>query len=549
MSSPRIIAPTPEAYSYPLLIKQLLHTPIHLAPEQEIVYRDRLRYTYRDLYQRIHRLAGALAAQGVGPGDTVAVLDWDSHRYLECFFAVPMLGAVLHTVNIRLSPEQILYTMNHAEDKVVLVHQEFLDLLAELAPRLSTVQKFILMQDDEEAPTSELPLAAEYEDILAAAPESFAFPDFDENSQATVFYTTGTTGNPKGVFFSHRQLVLHTLAVGLTMGGFDQSGLRSGEVYMPVTPMFHVHAWGIPYVATLLGVKQVYPGRYEPEMLIKLVEQEGVTFSHCVPTILHMILDSPRAKQADLSRWTVNIGGAALSRGLVDRARRHGITIFAGYGMSETCPVLTVGVLKPPMLSWPEDRRLEVQRKAGFPIPLVDLKVIDLDGKDQPRDGQSAGEVVVRAPWLTQGYLREPERSSELWAGGWLHTGDVGSLDPEGYLTISDRLKDVIKSGGEWISSLTLEDLISRHPAVAEVAVVGVAHEKWGERPCALVVPQPERAQDLAPGEIIDFLGRFVDQGLIAKWAVPQKILMKREIPKTSVGKLDKKRIRSELAS
>ncbi len=546
MKQTRIIERAEEAYAYPLLIKQLLHTPMHWAPQQEIVYRDIKRLTYREMYERIHRLAGALAAAGVGPGDVVAVLDWDSHRYLECFYAVPMLGAILHTVNIRLSPEQILFTMNHAEDAVVLVNDEFLPLLEEIAPRLDTVGKYILLTDQEETPDSGLEFWGEYEQMLAAAPAEFEFADFDENSQATLFYTTGTTGDPKGVYFSHRQLVLHTLAVGMTLGGLAQSGLNSGQVYMPVTPMFHVHAWGMPFVSTLLGIKQIYPGRYEPEMLLKLVDKEGVTFSHCVPTILHMLLTDPLAQELDLSGWTVNIGGAALPRGLAKLAHQHGITVYQGYGMSETCPVLTVAMLKPHMWDWDVQQQLDYQLTAGFPIPLVDLQISDPQGEELPLDGASAGEITVRAPWLSQGYYKNPGGSKDLWAGGRLHTGDIAARDAEGYVKISDRLKDVIKSGGEWISSLDMESLISQHPAVSEAAVIGIPDEKWGERPACLVVLQPGAEAD--PGDIQDFLGGFVEQGRISKWAVPRTVLIVEEIPKTSVGKIDKKLIRRQMA-
>ncbi|MBU2550385.1 MAG: fatty acid--CoA ligase, partial [Proteobacteria bacterium] len=521
MKEPRIINRTPSAYAYPLLIKQLLHTPIHFAPDQEIVYRDLWRYTYKDLYRRIHQLAGALSDLGVGPGDTVAVMDWDSPRYLECFFAIPMMGAILHTVNIRLSPEQILYTMNHAQDNVVLVHEDFLPILEEVSDRIETVDRFILLKDGPDEPSTTIPLAGEYEALLAGRSGEFDFPEFDENAQATTFYTTGTTGDPKGVYFSHRQLVLHTLTAATVMGGFRPSRLRAGDVYMPVTPMFHVHAWGIPYVATMLGVKQVYPGRYEPDRLLNLVDREGVTFSHCVPTILHMMLSSPLAEKLDLSRWTVNVGGAAFPRGLARAAVDKGLKVYAGYGMSETGPILTVAFLKPEMLDWDVENQLDVQLKAGFPIPLVDLRVVDDSGRPLPRDGRSAGEIVVRAPWLTQGYFRQPDRSEELWAGGWLHTGDIATVDERGYIQITDRLKDVIKSGGEWISSLELENLISQHPAVSEAAVVGMADEKWGERPAALVVLKPERADGIDGEAIRGFLGRFVEEGRISRWAVP----------------------------
>jgi len=532
-----------------LIIKQLLHTPIYYAPDQEIVYRDLNRYTYRDLYRRINRLANALSDQGVEPADTVAVLDWDSHRYLECFYAIPMIGAILHTVNVRLSPEQILFTMNHAEDKVVLVHEEFLPVLESIAGRLETVERFIVLKDGTENPSTTLSVSTEYEEMLMQADEAYDFPEFDENTQATIFYTTGTTGDPKGVYFSHRQLVLHTLAGSVTLGAFRKSRLRSGDVYMPVTPMFHVHAWGLPYVATLLGVKQIYPGKYEPEILLSLVEKEKVTFSHCVPTILYMLLNSPWADKFDLSGWTVNLGGAALPRGLAQAALARGIDVFAGYGMSETGPVLSVAIQKPHMLDWEVDRQLDIKIKTGFPIPLVDLKIIDPSGATLPRDGRSQGEIVVRAPWLTQGYFKDPQRSEELWEGGWLHTGDVATIDEEGYIQVSDRLKDVIKSGGEWISSLELESLISQHEAVSEVGVIGIPDEKWGERPAAMVIPKPEFKGKVSGTDIQDFLKQFVEEGRISKWAIPYEVSLVDEIPKTSVGKIDKKVIRKDYAT
>ncbi|MGO9572327.1 MAG: fatty acid--CoA ligase [Desulfomonilaceae bacterium] len=546
----RKIERTASAYDYPLIIKQLLHTPILYAPEQEVVYRDTLRYTYRDLYKRINRLGSALSSVGVGPGDTVAVLDWDSHRYLECFFAIPMMGAIIHTVNIRLSTEQILYTMNHAEDDIVLVHEDFLPILESISGQLTTVKKYILLKEGAEKPVSSLPIAAEYEEMLAQASDSFNFPEFDEDTQASTFYTTGTTGDPKGVYYSHRQLVLHTLGTAVAVSGYTAPGrFQSGDVYMPITPLFHVHAWGFPFIATLMGAKSVYPGRYEPATLLKLIQREKVTFSHCVPTILHMLLSHPAAKEVDLRAWKVIIGGSALPRGLAKLAMDCGIEVYTGYGMSETCPVLTLANLKPYMMEWDRERQLDIRTKTGLPIPLVNLRVADVStGENVPYDGKTTGEIVVRSPWLTQGYTKEPTKSEDLWAGGWLHTGDVANIDKNGYLQITDRLKDVIKTGGEWISSLHLESLISQHDAVSEVAVVGVPDEKWGERPLAMVVPKPERAGSLSAAELRAFLEKYVHEGLLSKWGIPDTFMMVDQIPKTSVGKIDKKVIKKGVA-
>jgi len=538
---------TPSAYSYQLLIKHILTTPLIYTPKQEIVYRDRLRYDYETFFNRVTRLAGMLQKQGVQPGDTVAIMDWDSHRYLECFFAVPMMGAVLHTINIRLSPEQLIYTINHAEDDVILVNAEFLQVLEGVKDQFETVKKIILLTDADGRPETSLAFEGEYEALLGKTDDGYEFPDFDENTRATTFYTTGTTGMPKGVYFSHRQLVLHTYGI---MGGLcaykTQAPVDSGDVYMPMTPMFHVHAWGIPYLMTLLGTKQVYPGRYEPEMLLKLIAAENVTFSHCVPTIMHMLVSSPAVKTVDLSKWKVIIGGSALPKGLCRAALDLGINLYTGYGMSETCPVLTLAHLKPHMMDWDLERQIDIRCRTGLPIPNVVLDIVDPDGKPLPHDGQATGEVVVRSPWLTQGYLKEPERSEELWRGGWLHTGDVGFIDAEGYLKITDRIKDVIKSGGEWVSSLILEDIISQHEAISEAAVIAVPDEKWGERPLALVVLKKEFAGKVKEEDLLNFLMKFVQNGTIPKFGVPSQVLLVESIAKTSVGKLNKRALRKQ---
>ncbi|KIP97785.1 MULTISPECIES: fatty acid--CoA ligase [Pseudomonas] len=547
MLQTRIIPPAANAHQYPLLIKHLLLSGCRYEKTREIVYRDTLRYSYATFAERVARLANVLAQAGVKAGDTVAVMDWDSHRYLECMFAVPMIGAVLHTINIRLSPEQILYTMNHADDRFVLVNSDFVALYQGIADQLTGVTGTLLLTDADDCRAALPNLLGEYESLLAAASPIYEFADFDENSVATTFYTTGTTGNPKGVYFTHRQLVLHTLSMACTVGSLDSIRLMgSDDVYMPITPMFHVHAWGVPYVATLLGVKQVYPGRYEPEMLCKLIKGERVTFSHCVPTILQMLLGAPGAQGYDFKGLKIIIGGSALNRTLYDAAKASGIQLTAAYGMSETCPLISCGYLNEELLAGSEDERITYRIKAGIPVPLVEAAIMDADGQQLPADGETQGELVLRSPWLTQGYYREPDKSEELWAHGWLHTGDVATLDAMGFIEIRDRIKDVIKTGGEWISSLELEDLISRHPAVREVAVVGVADPQWGERPFALVVAK--EGQEMDARILKEHLKPFVEQGHINKWAIPTQIALVTEVPKTSVGKLDKKRIRVDIA-
>ncbi|MCF5654034.1 fatty acid--CoA ligase [Pseudomonas poae] len=546
MLQTRVIPPAEGAYQYPLLIKRLLMSGTRYEKTREIVYRDRLRYTYPTLIERVARLANVLTAAGVKAGDTVAVMDWDSHRYLECMFAIPMIGAVVHTINVRLSPEQILYTMNHAEDRFVLVNSEFVGLYQAIAGQLTTVDKTLLLTDDD-ASTAELPnLVGEYETLLAAASPTYDFEDFDEHSVATTFYTTGTTGNPKGVYFTHRQLVLHTIGVATIMGSVDSVRLLgTNDVYMPITPMFHVHAWGLPYVATMLGLKQVYPGRYDPEYLVALWRKEHVTFSHCVPTILQMLLNAKAAQDVDFGGWKIVIGGSSLNRTLYETAKARGIQLTAAYGMSETGPLVSCAHLNDELMAGSEDERTTYRIKAGVPGPLVDAAIVDAEGNFLPADGESQGELVLRAPWLSEGYFNEPQKGAELWAGGWMHTGDVATLDAFGVIDIRDRIKDVIKTGGEWVSSLALEDLISRHPSVREVAVVGIADPQWGERPFALLVVRD--GHEIGARELKEHLKPFVELGHLSKWAIPSQIAVVTEIPKTSVGKLDKKRIRVDI--
>ncbi|MCP4108430.1 MAG: fatty acid--CoA ligase [Desulfobacteraceae bacterium] len=536
-----------ENYDYPLIIKKLLNTPMIYSPNQEIIYRDKMRYTYKTLEERINRLADSLTNMGVNFGDTVAVFDYDSHRYLECFFAIPMMGAVLQTINWRLSADQVIYTINHAEAKLIIINSDFLPILEDIRDQLENVQKIIVISEEGGTPDTKLEFAGEYEKILESAAVSYDFPDMDENTKATTFYTTGTTGLPKGVYFSHRQLVLHTFSTAIALGSYHTIGrLRSDDVYMPITPMFHVHAWGIPYVATLLGVKQIYPGKYEPAMLLKLIVSEKVTFSHCVPTILQMLVNSPAVKEIDFSGWKVIIGGSRLPKGLAKAARDMGIDVYTGYGMSETCPVISLGVPKADMLDWEDEKILDIVIKTGLPIPLAEIQIVDPDDKPLPHDGVSTGEVTLRSPWLTNSYFKADDKTKELWRRGWLYTGDVGYIGEDGYLQITDRIKDVIKSGGEWVSSLDLENMISQHEAVMESAAIGVPDEKWGERPLMLVVLKPEYAGKVTAEDFKEHMKKFADQGKLPKYGVPDRYEIVDEIAKTSVGKINKKVLREE---
>ena len=542
-----LIVPTPSAYAYPLLVKQLLTNALSLYGEQEIVYRGERRHTYTEFRRRIGKLASALAGIGVHHGSTVAVMDWDSHRYLESYFAIPMMGATLFTVNVRLSPQQILYTLNDAEAEVVLVHADFVPLLEQIKGQLTSVRKVIVLADGQDVAANTLPVAGEYEELVGRASPDFEFVDFNENTKAATFYTTGTTGDPKGVCYSHRQLVMHALVVSTSLcSPREGQRLHREDVYMPITPMFHVLAWGIPYVAVMLGLKTVLPGRYLPDVLLRLKQSEKVTFSHCVPTILQMLLQGAGAGGMDLSGWKIIIGGSALSPVLCKAARGFGIDVFAGYGMSETGPVASLAQFPPGFVPADADEDVKKRSMTGRPVPLMDFRVVDAQMQDVPRDGRTQGEIVLRSPYLTQLYFKKPEASEELWAGGYLHTQDVAVVLPDGYVQIVDRIKDVIKTGGEWISSIEIEALIGEVPGVLESAVIGVEDEKWGERPLAYVVPKP--GSGLVTEDIRQHLLLQVEAERISKFAVPEasRIVFVAEIPKTSVGKINKKQLREQ---
>ncbi len=545
----RLVEPTAEAYRYPLLLRQLLHTARATAADREIVYRDKFRYQYRDLDGRLARLANGLRSLGVEAGTTVAVMDWDSHRYLECFFSVPMMGAVLQTVNVRLSPAQVSYTLQHARAEVVLVHRDFLPLLEGIRAALPALRVVVLIDDFSNERLRPEWARIEYEELLAASPATYEFADFDENAIATTFYTTGTTGDPKAVCFSHRQLVLHTLALlGACASPAHGQHFRHGDVYMPLTPMFHVHAWGNPFVATLLGVKQVYPGRYVPLEILALRAREGVTYSHCVPTILQLLLDAAVTEGTDLRGWKICVGGAAISQALARVALARGIDVYAGYGMSETGPVMTVSRLQTPPELLGADEAVVIRCRTGLPIPLVELRVVDAAMTDLPRDGQSVGELVVRAPWLTPCYVGNPAASSLLWHGGYLHTQDVAWIDASGYAQITDRVKDVIKTGGEWLSSLQLENLIAEVAGVAEVAVIGVPDERWGERPHALVVPRANADRAALPDLVRAQVAAAAQAGVVPRYATPERVTLVDSLERTSVGKINKRLLRDKFA-
>ncbi|KUO89187.1 MAG: AMP-dependent synthetase [Vulcanisaeta sp. MG_3] len=546
-------------YEYQLTLDKIIRRAAQLYPSIEVVYAPPggsiIRSNYAREWDRVQRLGSVLEELGVQSGEPgrfgsrVAVLDWNTIRHYELYFAVPMYGAVLHTVNVLLSPEDIIYTMLQAQDEVLFINEDFIPLARVASSLVKSIKKVVIMSD--KAEHGEVSFDGVevywYEDLLRNA-KPYNFPELNENVVATMMFTSGTTGRPKGTYFTHRQLVLHAISVALSITA-PPINASIYDVAMPLVPMFHVHAWGLPYIATVTGIKQVYPGRFDWGHILRVINDEGVTIVNGVPTILYNLLTHSDSPKYDLSRLKFIAGGAALPRGLLEEAVKRGVTVVQGFGLTETAPVILLSMEKPNMRDWPMDRRRELSGlSAGLPLPLVDVRIVDEQDRDVPRDGKTMGELVVRAPWVIKEYLNDPEKTRNAWRNGWFHTDDIAVWDSEGYIQIMDRAKDVIKSGGEWISSTRLEDLISTHPGVGEVAVVGVPHPKWGERPIAIVVPKP--GWSVTESDIRNHLMKYVEQGQIPKWWIPDKvIIMESELPKTSTGKIDKKILRDRISS
>jgi len=523
---------------FPLTLQHFLWRSTTLYPSKAIVTRresGRHRYTYGEFGQRVAQLAHALRELGIAPGDRVGTLAWNNYRHLELYFAVPCSGAVLHTLNPRLFPEHLEYVINDAEDQVIFVDASVLPVLQRVAGNLKTVKHFVVMADGP-SPDGQVKPVVSYEELIASRPTTFSWPTLDERDAAAMCYTSGTTGKPKGVVYSQRSAVLHSF--GVAMGG--SIGLQEADAVLPVVPMFHANAWGLPYAATMLGAKQVFPDRFlDPVSLTDLIREEGVTFSAGVPSVWIALLQHLDKTGTDLKGLRMFIGGSALPASLYDGLTRHGMDANQGWGMTETSPVAATATLK----SYTKDSEKKSTRlRQGMPIAGVELRLANVEtGEPVPWDGKSVGEIQVRGPWVTASYYRGVD-ADRFTADGWLRTGDVANVDPEGYAQIVDRTKDLVKSGGEWISSVELESAIMGHPKVFEAAVVGVPHPKWQERPVAYVVAKPEFKNQVTQDEILEYL-----QPLVAKWWLPDEVRFIDEIPKTSVGKFDKKVIR-ELA-
>ena len=528
---------------YPLTLRHILERSYRLFPRKEVVSRVSddeapIRASYGEIYPRVHQLAGALRALGVAPGDRVASLAWNHQRHLELYLAVPCMGAVLHTVNFRLFPDQLVYIVNHAEDKVLFVDPSVLPLLERVADRLTTIEHIVIMGERPNGADRLFGLPThEYEELLTASRTEYPFPDLAEDTAAAICYTSGTTGNPKGVLYSHRALTLHSLVEGMS----DVMALSERDVVMPVVPMFHANSWGLPYTSAMVGATQVLPGPAPtPEALVRLIESERVSLAAGVPTVWIGILGFLQQSGGDISSLTrIMCGGSAAPRSLIETyERQFGVPIWHAWGMTEMSPLGPVSHVKAQLQHLPEEERFRYRATQGLPSALVDIKAIDEQGNEVPWDGQTLGELVVRGPWVTAGYYREQPTSERFTPDGWFRTGDVVTIDPEGYLQLADRTKDLVKSGGEWISSVDLENALMAHPKVAEAAVIAVSHPKWNERPLACVVRHRE-AGDVSKDELIEFLTPN-----FARWALPDDVVFLEEIPKTSVGKFDKKILR-----
>ncbi|MGH7309578.1 MAG: long-chain fatty acid--CoA ligase, partial [Candidatus Rokuibacteriota bacterium] len=494
-----------------------------------------VKSTYADFAARTARLAGALQGLGVGKGDRVGTFAWNSHRHLEVYFAAPMMGAVLHTVNIRLSARDIAYIVNHADDRVLIVDASTWPMLEPIRAQLRNVRHVIVMKD---TPQAEIPPGTlDYEALLEAARPVEAWPRLDETDAAGMCYTSGTTGHPKGAVYTHRAIFLHSLASSMA----DVLGISESDVILHIVPMFHANAWCVPFAGVMNGATQLFGGPSpQPRDIVEIVHRERVTVVGAVPTVwiaVDGILESE--PQWDISSIRcIPIGGSAAPRTLIEKFdKKYGARMLHAWGMTEMTPLGTVCRLKSLMEALPDDDRYAIRAKQGYPVVGVDLRLVDDAGREQPWDGRSMGEMQVRGPWVIRAYYDSPESADRFTDDGWFKTGDVATVDPEGYVQITDRTKDLIKSGGEWISSIDVEVLIMSHPKVLEAAVIAVPHPRWVERPLACVVPRP--GVTLEAREILDWLGPR-----LAKWALPDEVVFIESVPKTSVGKFDKKVLR-----
>ena len=525
----------------PLMISSLIRHADKNHGDTEIVSRTVEgpihRYTYRAAHVRSRRLARALSRLGVQAGDRVGTLAWNGYRHFELYYAVSGMGAVIHTINPRLFPDQITYIVNHAEDRYCFFDLTFAPLVERLAPVCKSVKGWVAMTDRAHMPTEAIPNLLCYEDLLAAENDDFDWPEFDENTAAALCYTSGTTGNPKGVLYGHRSTLLHAYATSLP----DAKNFSASSVVLAIVPMFHVNAWGIPYAAPLVGAKLVFPGPgLDGASLYELLETERVDSASGVPTVWLNLINYMKQNKLKLSTLKVTtIGGAACPAAIIRTLQDDfGVRVMHGWGMTEMSPVGTVNSPKAKHARLPAAEAFQLSLKQGRPLFGVDMKIVDGDGNELPRDGKAFGNLLVKGPWVMREYYKS-EGSKPLTADGWFPTGDVATIDADGYLQITDRSKDVIKSGGEWISSIDLENIAIGHPAVMEAAVIGVRHPKWDERPLLIVVKKS--GSEVSKDSMLKFY-----EGKVARWCVPDDVVFVEQLPHTATGKLSKMTLREQ---
>jgi fatty-acyl-CoA synthase len=524
--------------SFPLTLTHFFERSRRLFAQKTLATRvpghPLFRYTYADFAERTLRLAGVLRDLGIKKGDRVATLAWNSHRHLEVYWAAPLSGAVLHTLNFRLSAQDLTYIINHAQDTVIFADASVYPMLAGIRDKIPSVKHIVIMKDTADAAVPDrLP---EYETLLAQARPLERWPQLQETDALGMCYTSGTTGHPKGVVYTHRGIFLHCLA----QASVDTMALSENDVILHVVPMFHANAWCVPYGGVMAGATQIFAGpNIQPKDICEIVQAEKVTFVGAVPTVWIAVKELVEKEGYDISTIRcIPIGGSAAPRSLIEVFdKKFDATMMHAWGMTEMSPIGTLARLKSYMRAWPEDGQYGVRAKQGYPVAGVELRIVNDEGVEQPWDGQSMGEIQVRGPWVLKSYYNYPEAADRFTDDGWFRTGDVAVIDAEGYIQITDRTKDLIKSGGEWISSIDVESMIMGHPKVLEAAVIAVPHPKWVERPLACVVPKPGVTLD--PGEIIEYL-----RDKLARWALPDDVVLIDAVPKTSVGKFDKKVLR-----